>query len=104
MSAVTPIPLQQRYWNQWNAPHREKAIDEPSKRQAKVVGEWRSALRSEAANLAADLSPVLVDLKAAGIASTPATTRELNDRAIPTPTGRRWHQTSVVGALRLARS
>jgi len=44
MSAVTPIPLQQRYWNQWNASTREKAIDERSLRQAKVVCEWLSAL------------------------------------------------------------
>ena len=44
MSAVTPIPLQQRYWNQWNASTREKAIDERSIRQAKVVCEWLSAL------------------------------------------------------------
>ena len=44
MSAVTPIPLQQRYWNQWNASTREKAIDERSIRQAKVVCEWLGAL------------------------------------------------------------
>ena len=104
MSAVTPIPLQQRYRNQWNASHREKAIDEPSIRQAKVVCEWLSALRSEAAKRAAEPSPVLVDPKAAGITSTPAIAKEHNDRGIPTPTVRRWHQTSVVRALCLARS
>jgi 2-polyprenyl-3-methyl-5-hydroxy-6-metoxy-1,4-benzoquinol methylase len=44
MPVVAPIPLQQRFWNEWNASTREKAIDEVSIRQAKVVCEWLSAL------------------------------------------------------------
>jgi DNA invertase Pin-like site-specific DNA recombinase len=60
--------------------------------------------RSEAAKRAGELRPVLDELRAAGITSTRAITTALNDRGVPTSTGGRWHQTSVVRALRLARA
>ena len=60
--------------------------------------------RSEAAKRAGALRPFLDELRAAGITSTRTIAKTLNDRGVPTPTGRRWHQTSVVRALRLVRS
>ena len=39
----SPIPVQRQFWNQWNASTREKAIDEVSLRQAKVVRGWLNA-------------------------------------------------------------
>src|SRR6516165_2602193 len=45
MSVVTPIPLQQRFWNEWNSSTgRTKALDDVSSRQSKIVCEWLSAL------------------------------------------------------------
>lgn len=43
MADSAPMPMQQRFWNRWNASTREKAIDEVSLRQAQVVIEWLSA-------------------------------------------------------------
>lgn len=34
------IELQQRFWNAWNAAHREHGGNEVSRRQAEVVGDW----------------------------------------------------------------
>jgi len=38
--AQPPIPLQQAFWNDWNAAHREHAVDVVSLDQAKTVGGW----------------------------------------------------------------
>jgi DNA invertase Pin-like site-specific DNA recombinase len=59
--------------------------------------------QSEAAKRAGELRPVLDELRAAGIGSTRTIAEALNNRGVPTPTGKRWHQTSVVRAPCLAR-
>jgi len=48
---------------------------------------------------AQDLLPVLAELEAAGPTSTRAVAQALNDRGVLTPTGKHWHQTSVVRTL-----
>ena len=44
MAQVAPIPLQQSFWNRWNAGHREEAVGEVSRRQAEVVCGWLDSL------------------------------------------------------------
>jgi ubiquinone/menaquinone biosynthesis C-methylase UbiE len=44
MPETPPIPLQQSFWNEWNASTREKQLDEVSLRQARVVRSWLEAL------------------------------------------------------------
>jgi len=52
-SGVPPISDQQRFWNEWNAAHREGAkydavaADPESRRRAEVVLEWLGRLRLE---------------------------------------------------------
>ncbi|CAN7209027.1 class I SAM-dependent methyltransferase [Phyllobacterium sp. LjRoot231] len=41
---AAPIPLQQSFWNQWNASTREIHLDEVSLRQAEVVRNWLEQL------------------------------------------------------------
>jgi hypothetical protein len=53
---------------------------------------------------ARSLRPVLAELEAAGVKGTRAIARALNERGVPTPAGKRWHQTSMVRVLRLAGS
>lgn len=50
---------------------------------------------AKAAKVANDLQPILAELKAAGIDTVRGIAAELNARAIPTPSGKRWHSTSV---------
>ena len=59
---------------------------------------------AEAVKRATDLRPILAELEASGISSTRAIVHALNERGVPTPTGKLWHQTSVVRVLRLART
>lgn len=40
----TPVSLQRKFWNEWNAQTREHALDEVSIRQANVVCAWLDAL------------------------------------------------------------
>jgi 2-polyprenyl-3-methyl-5-hydroxy-6-metoxy-1,4-benzoquinol methylase len=47
VNMAPPMPLQQRYWNQWNASTREAHLDEVSFRQAEVVREWLKQLGSK---------------------------------------------------------
>jgi len=60
--------------------------------------------RSAAVKRARELLPVLAELEACGITTTRAIARALNDRGVLTPTGKQWHQTSVVRTLRLGKS
>lgn len=50
---------------------------------------------AKATKTAQDLLPVLAELKAAGIATVRGIATALNSRGIPTPSGKRWHSTSV---------
>jgi SAM-dependent methyltransferase len=44
MNASSPIPLQQQFWNDWNASTREQSIDVVSTDQARVVTGWLNRL------------------------------------------------------------
>jgi 2-polyprenyl-3-methyl-5-hydroxy-6-metoxy-1,4-benzoquinol methylase len=44
MALDTPLPAQQRFWNDWNAAERENGVGELSKRQAEVVCGWLHSL------------------------------------------------------------
>lgn len=55
----------------------------------------KAALRTQANERSSALAPVLAELRSLGIATTPAIAAELNQRAIPTPRGGRWHAASV---------
>ena len=55
----------------------------------------RAAQATRAREMAQAFAPVLVELREAGIVSTPAIAAELNQRSIPTPRGGRWHAASV---------
>lgn len=52
--------------------------------------------RSQAIQRAKELRPLLSELEAAGITSTRAIARAMNERRIASPTGKRWHQTTVL--------
>jgi DNA invertase Pin-like site-specific DNA recombinase len=62
------------------------------------------AARNQAVKRAWDLRPILAELEALGISSTRGVAHALDERGVPTPTGKRWHQTSTVRVLRLARA
>ncbi|MBL9116701.1 MAG: recombinase family protein [Verrucomicrobiaceae bacterium] len=51
--------------------------------------------RQKARETAAALRPILAELEAEGIKSVRGITEALNARNVPTPTGKRWHSTSV---------
>lgn len=57
------------------------------------------AVRAGAAERAADLAPIIADIRAAGALSLPAIARELNDRGIVTARGGKWHPSSVKNIL-----
>lgn len=57
------------------------------------------ALRAGAAERAADLAPVIADIRAGGAASLPAIARELNELGIATARGGSWHPSSVRNLL-----
>ena len=40
----TALDLQQSFWNQWNAGHREHQRGEVSRRQAEIVTNWMESL------------------------------------------------------------
>ncbi|MCT8998068.1 class I SAM-dependent methyltransferase [Chelativorans intermedius] len=44
MGTIHPIPLQQRFWNEWNASYREHDIGNVSARQAEVIVGWLKSL------------------------------------------------------------
>ncbi|EHK55632.1 class I SAM-dependent methyltransferase [Allomesorhizobium alhagi] len=44
MNKVDPISLQRRFWNRWNAEHREHEIQDVCIRQAEVVLDWLNSL------------------------------------------------------------
>jgi DNA invertase Pin-like site-specific DNA recombinase len=77
-------------------------------RGVELGGYGRTVLsgRNQAAarNGAAALKPVLDEIVAAGVRSTRAIARELNQRGIPSPMGKAWRQTTVVRLLLLNRS
>ena len=57
------------------------------------------AIRSKADSFAADLKPVIEDIRSRGITSLGGISDELNARGILTPRGRRWYKTSVRNLL-----
>jgi hypothetical protein len=62
-----------------------------------ATGEAGRKARTALANArAADLAPIIVELRAGGVTSLKAIARALNARGIPTPTGRgRWQAAQV---------
>ena len=62
------------------------------------------AIKKQARERAEDLRAVVDDVKATGVTSTRAISKELNRRGILTPRGASWHPTSVKRLLdRLAK-
>ncbi|SFP55193.1 recombinase family protein [Sphingomonas rubra] len=68
-------------------------------RAAKGNGAAVAAIRADAQDRAADLSPIISDIRATGATSLPAIARELNSRGIVTPRGGAWHPSSVRNLL-----
>jgi len=58
------------------------------------------AVKAGAVERAADLAPVVADVRATGATSLPAIARELNERGIVTARGGKWHPSSVSNLLR----
>ena len=69
------------------------------RRAAKGNGAAVEAVKTGAAQRAADYAPVIADIRAAGASSLPAIARELNGRGIVTPRGGQWHPSSVKNLL-----
>jgi DNA invertase Pin-like site-specific DNA recombinase len=59
-----------------------------------------AAVRQEASSRAANLRPVVDDIKSHGIVTVRAIADELNARGILTPRGGRWHPTSAARLLK----
>jgi DNA invertase Pin-like site-specific DNA recombinase len=57
------------------------------------------AIKTAADEHAANLAPIIADIRRAGITSFKAIARELNDRGILTARGGRWHPTTVKNLL-----
>ena len=57
------------------------------------------AIKEQADAHAADLSPIVADLKASGVTSLGAIAKALNDKGIKTPRDKAWHKTSVSNLL-----
>ena len=68
-------------------------------RAGKGNGAAVAAVKADADRYAADLAPIIADLRGAGVASLPALAAALNDRRIQTPRGGRWHPSSVRNLL-----
>lgn len=69
------------------------------RRAAKGNGAAIETVKANAAERAADLAPVIADIRAGGATSLPAIARELNGRGIVTPRGGKWHPSSVSNLL-----
>lgn len=75
-------------------------------RASKGNGAAVAAIRADAQERAADLLPVIYDIRASGATSLPAIARELNGRGIVALRGGVWHSPSVrnlLGRLDVAR-
>jgi DNA invertase Pin-like site-specific DNA recombinase len=57
------------------------------------------AIKTAADEHAANLAPIIADIRSAGVTSFKAIARELNDRGILTARGGRWHPTTVKNLL-----
>jgi DNA invertase Pin-like site-specific DNA recombinase len=92
--------------------HRTKAALQAAKARGVVLGGWKGkpmlagvrtkgcAVQASAAREnAIALAPALAELRASGIVTTPALANALNQRAIPTPRGGKWHSASVARVL-----
>jgi len=55
--------------------------------------------REKASERAADLAPIIAELKGAGITSLGGIARALNERGIPTPRGGKWQAVQVQRVL-----
>ncbi len=73
---------------------------EALRRAAKGNGASVAAARAAADQRAADLRPVLEDIRAAGIATLAGIAEQLNARGMLTPRAGRWHASSVANLLR----
>jgi DNA invertase Pin-like site-specific DNA recombinase len=69
------------------------------RRAAKGNGAAVSALKDAADRHAADLAPVVTQLRAEGLTSLPALAGALNERGMVTPRGGKWHPSSVRNLL-----
>jgi DNA invertase Pin-like site-specific DNA recombinase len=88
---------------------RTKAALAAAKARGVALGGWRGgrvptdadrrkaalAVTQRAASAAADLAPVLVQLRAEGVASQTGMAAALNSRGVPTPRGGTWTATAV---------
>jgi DNA invertase Pin-like site-specific DNA recombinase len=68
-------------------------------RAAKGNSSAVAALKGAADRHAADLAPVVAQLRAEGHSSLPALAKALNERQMETPRGGRWHPSSVRNLL-----
>jgi DNA invertase Pin-like site-specific DNA recombinase len=59
-----------------------------------------TALKAGASGRAADLAPILAEIRADGFTSLPAIAAQLNARSIQTPRGGQWHPSSVRNLVR----
>jgi hypothetical protein len=56
---------------------------------------------NERASRAADLAPIIADLRAGGVTSLKGIAEALNERRVPTPAGgKHWHPMQVARALK----
>ena len=76
-------------------PNGAAALRRAAKGNRAAVG----ALKEAAKRHAADLEPVIAQLKAEGLNSLPAIAKALNERQMRTPRGGKWHPSSVRNLL-----
>lgn len=69
------------------------------KRAGKGNAAALAAVRADAERHAANLRPIVEDLRRQGIVSLPAIAKALNDRRMETPRGGKWHPSSVKNLL-----
>jgi len=76
-------------------PNGAAALHRAGRGNVAAVGALKEAADSHAANL----RPVVEDLKARGLSSLPAMAKALNEMQMKTPRGGRWHPSSVRNLL-----
>jgi hypothetical protein len=74
-----------------------RAVEEADQAYEFAPGSY--ANRARAAARAADIAPVIADLRAAGTTSLQAIADGLNERSIPTARGGQWSATQVMRVL-----
>ncbi|MEG9502903.1 MAG: recombinase family protein [Methylorubrum extorquens] len=70
--------------------------------RAWALPECGAATRAKASGRAADLTPILAEIRAAGASSLRQVADALNERGIPTARGGRWSSVQVMRAEKLA--